>query len=63
MLLKLLAATTADICTVMILLGMQSYLNRKEVTSASSQCEEKGGQPVVEQNFLTLGYSFSCEID
>lgn len=58
---KLLAATTAVVCTVMILLGLQSYLNKKEVKSASSQCEEKGGQPVVEQTFLTLSYSFSCE--
>lgn len=43
----LLAAATAVVCTVLILLGMQSYLNSKEVASSSSQCEEKGGQPVV----------------
>lgn len=58
---KLLAATTAVVCTVTILLSMQSYLNRKELESASSQCEEKGGRPVVEQTFLTLNYSFFCE--
>ena len=58
---KLLAATPAVVFTVVILLGVQSYLNSKEVESVSSQCEEKGGQPVVEQTFLTLNYSFFCE--
>lgn len=47
---------------VVFLVGVSVYFNTKEINNASERCYEIGGMPTVETSFLTINYSFSCEV-
>ncbi|RST74300.1 hypothetical protein D4T97_011555 [Siminovitchia acidinfaciens] len=43
------------------LIGTKSFFNQREINAAKAGCEQTGGQPVLEEGFLTLNYYFQCE--
>ncbi|SER02630.1 hypothetical protein SAMN05216362_1412 [Piscibacillus halophilus] len=59
----LIAIGTLSFLMVIFLYGTQSYFNYKEINLASDRCYEIGGTPIVEKDFLTSNYSFSCNVD
>ncbi|MGG0592591.1 hypothetical protein ABEY80_22500 [Priestia megaterium] len=47
---------------ISILIASTSYLNNKQIQSASSQCYDKGGEVQVEiHNTWTNDFSFQCK--
>lgn len=58
-----IAVCTLSFLTIVFLIGIQSYFNKKEINLASDKCYGVGGMPKIESEFLALDYSFSCQLN
>jgi hypothetical protein len=51
----------AFLCLI-FLYGSQLYFDYREIQLASDGCYKLGGTPIVEREYISSSYSFSCDV-